>query len=124
MKQRDLDFSQVKPPGTRGYAPYVRGSDTSKAAADSMQPHLGNLEARVLSVIRSGPDGRTDDEVEVITELSHQSASARRRGLVLKGLVKDSGTRRKTRSGRTAVVWIAIEEGNPNDRMEHVPEEA
>ncbi len=35
----------------------------------------------------------------------HQTVGARVRGLVLKGIVRDSGKTRLTRSGRKAVVW-------------------
>lgn len=47
----------------------------------------------------------TCDEVEIVTGLKHQTASARIRELALKGLIKDSGKRRLTRSGRKAVVY-------------------
>lgn len=88
-------------------APYVSGSDTSRAAADSLTDDLGRLEALVYKLIgSSGLQGRTDDELEVSTQLAHQTISARRRTLVLKGHVCDSGHRRRTRSGRQAVVWI------------------
>lgn len=113
------------PPGQRGFGfgeetierededlpsvPYVRGSDTSYAAARSIAPELPRLEGVVLDCIRkSGEHGRTDDEVETITKLSHQCASARRRGLVLKDRVVDSGRRRVTRSGRKATVWVVV----------------
>lgn len=92
----------------RPLVPHVQGSDTSREAAESMEPHAGTLEARVLEAIRfSCSAGLTDDEVEQLLGLSHQTTSARRRALVIRGLVKDSGRRRKTRSGRNATVWIA-----------------
>ena len=88
-------------------APYVKGSDTSQAAAVSVAPHLPRLEAVVLlSVAKSG--GRTSDEVEVETGLPHQTVSARIRGLVQRGLLADSGARRPTRSGRGAAVWVPV----------------
>ena len=90
-------------------APYVPGSDTSYDAAKSIEEHLPHLERLVrLKIQEAGAAGRTDDEIEEMTGLRHQSASARRRGLVLKNLIVDSGTRRKTRSGRFAAVWIDI----------------
>lgn len=90
-------------------APYVRGSETSKAAAESVVPVLGRHEGMVLDLIRAaGELGATDDEIEVATGLRHQTASARRRGLVLKGRVRDSGDTRNTRSGCKAVVWVTI----------------
>ncbi len=50
--------------------------------------------------------GFTDDELEEVMNLRHQTLSARRRELVLQCRIKDSGLRRKTRSGRTATVWV------------------
>lgn len=87
-------------------APAVRASDTSVAAARLIAPHLGRLEAQVLACIAQASDGRTCDEVEVVLEMSHQTCSARIRGLARLGKIKDSGRRLLTRSGRTAAVWI------------------
>jgi hypothetical protein len=81
---------------------------TSADAARSMRPHLGRLEGVVLAFIAGrGPRGATDEEVEDATLLKHQTASARRRELVLRGLVRDSGATRPTSSGRKAVAWVA-----------------
>jgi len=80
--------------------------DTSRSAAKRIVPHLARLETLVLEAIReAGPAGLCDHEVEHKTGLCHQTASARRRELVLKGLVVDSGIRRKTASGRDAKAW-------------------
>ena len=80
--------------------------DTSREAAKRMIPHLARLESLVLEAIRAaGPGGLCDHEIERVTGLKHQTASARRRELVLRGLIKDSGTRRKTDSGRDAKAW-------------------
>ena len=57
----------------------------------------------MLAVVTRQP--RTCDAVEVITGLSHQTVSARLRGLVLRGQIEDSGSKARTRSGRWAVVW-------------------
>src|SRR5580658_1247613 len=85
-------------------APFVKGSDTSREAAQSLpEPALARLEAVVFaSIVSFGGFGCTDDELERLTELSHQTVSARRRGLVQKGRIVDSGLRRQTRSGRKA----------------------
>lgn len=96
-----------------GTAPYVKGSDTSQDAAESMEPHLARLQNRIFGLFELWSQGElhfhkgwTDDELECHTKLPHQTVSARRRELVLKGLIEDSGERRKTRSGRKAVVWV------------------
>lgn len=88
-------------------APYVKDSATSEEAAKSIADDLGRLEKLVYGHIEeAGLKGATDDELEEITGLSHQTVSARRRTLVLKGMVCDSGQRRSTRSNRKAVVWV------------------
>ncbi len=94
--------------GYKNGIPYVTGSDTSRAAAESIEPDLGRLLHLVLTQIRAcGSNGATDDELEVTLGLPHQTVSARRRDLVLRDYVVDSGYRRTTRSGRGATVWVA-----------------
>lgn len=86
--------------------PYVPGSDTSEAAAQTMERPAPNLRERVArAVAESGFRGMTCDEVESTLELRHQTASARLRELVLCGRIVDSNNRRATRSGRYAAVY-------------------
>lgn len=108
--------------------PFVQGSRTSEAAAASKRSRVTNDAAIVLEFITNrGAEGATDDEIEVGLRFSHQSASARRNGLVRKGLVCDSGGERKTRSGRKATVWILGKGdalvGAPNDRAKRPSKE-
>jgi hypothetical protein len=99
----------------RGFPPHVRHSDTSIAAAASQLGTANSKRAVVYRLIRqSGATGRTDDELEQETGWRHQTVSARRRELVLKKLVEDSGNRRNTTSGRKAVVWVAVDQGLTN----------
>ena len=89
---------------------HARDSDTSRAAAKSVEPTVNKIRALVLDCIRLNwtmHGGATCEEVELATGLSHQTCSARIRELVLKGLVRDSGERRMNKSGRTATVWRA-----------------
>jgi DNA-binding Lrp family transcriptional regulator len=81
------------------------GTDTSRDAAESMRPHVSEIEQRVLAFVKLR--ARTCEELEEATGLSHQTASARLKGLADKGLIKDSGARRPTRSGRAARVYVA-----------------
>lgn len=80
------------------------------------------LRVRILNYIRScGLAGATCEEAEINLGLSHQTVSARLTELHREKLIRkatspgkrmDEGpqpVRRKTRSGRTAQVWIAIE---------------
>lgn len=89
--------------------------DTSLEAAHH-QARSGRAtsdERRVYEALVASADGLTDDQVEILLAMRHQTASARRRGLVLKGLVEDSGRRRKTSSGRLAIVWVCRDAGSP-----------
>jgi hypothetical protein len=58
---------------------------------------------------------RTCDEI-VSLGFAHQSASAAINWLMRKGMIVDSGERRKTRMGRRAIVWRMTEEGTPAPR--------
>lgn len=99
-----------------GRPPFVKGSDTSEAAADSIESTGSSMRYKVLAFIkRAGDRGATDDEVEVGLEMRHQTASARRRELVLSGHVHDSGNRRPTRSGRGATVWKPVTRKSVSD---------
>lgn len=89
--------------GSQGDAPYESSSETSAAAAASLDADLSRLEAYVFAVLARA--ARTCDAVEVATGLSHQTVSARVRGLVLRDRIVDSGDRAPTRSGRLAVIW-------------------
>ena len=90
--------------------PYVSGSETSRAAAVSMRDHVGDQALQVFAAFKArGVRGATCDEVEEITGLPHQSASARVNWLKdsKRSWIIDSGKTRATRSGRQATVWVA-----------------
>lgn len=78
--------------------------ERSAEAKRSINP--GTLRAVVYDSIWDSKAGRTDDEIEELTGLRHQTASARRRELVQHGAITASGAVRPTRSGRNATVWI------------------
>jgi len=93
---------------------YVAGSDTSLMAAENIAPMVTKLQNMVLDVILAkGTEGATCDEVEVVLEMPHQTASARINelkeedaGISRPQMLFDSGKRRKTRHGQLATVWI------------------
>lgn len=90
----------------RGTPPHEQ-TPTSRAAAQEIREPSATLRARVLAHIeKTGVMGATDDEIERALNMRHQTASARRRELVLLGKVIDSHRVRKTRSGRNASVWV------------------
>jgi hypothetical protein len=84
--------------------PYVKHSDTSKAAAESMREDAGTLRHKLYSwLYDNGP--ATDEEAQLGIPMSPNTQRPRRRELQQAGLVYDTGERRKTKSGRRAVVW-------------------
>ena len=80
--------------------------ETSRASARSLEPTVGSMRADVFDLFARSPRELTDDEIEVALDMRHQTASARRRELAIARLVADTGARRKTRSGRSAIVWM------------------
>lgn len=90
-------------------APYAKNSDTSRAAAASVEPDARTLRGIILAFIRGRGDfGATCDEIEVELGLRHQTASARVFELREAKYIGDFASRRKTRSGRAAVAWKAV----------------
>jgi hypothetical protein len=88
-------------------APYRRRSETSRAAAESIEPVGCGLRARVLNALRAwGP--MTDSELQERLEMDPSTQRPRRVELVRMGLVRDSGARRPTSSGRAATVWEVV----------------
>lgn len=87
--------------------PAQRHSETSVAAAVEVKPEAAKLRAVVLEFIQSrGEHGVTDEEGIAWTGLNPSTYRPRRIECVEAGQVVDSGTTRKTKSGRAAVVWI------------------
>jgi len=87
--------------------PFQAHSDTSAAAAASVRPDQNRLQRVVYeALVGSEAGGMTDEELQAHTGLGPSTQRPRRVELVAAGDVVDSGRRRKTRSGRQAVVWI------------------
>lgn len=63
--------------------------------------------AEVLAWFKQNPlNGLTCDDIEYWAQLGHGSASARVHELMQLGEIVDSGNRRKTRHGKSAIVWL------------------
>lgn len=89
-----------------GEPPSVEHSPTSQAAADAIAPKVNRLRALVLAAIAdAGELGMTDEEIQEFMGMSPNTQRPRRVELVAAGLVRDSGRKRRTHSGRQAVVW-------------------
>ena len=82
--------------------------DTSIGASKKIKRRARSIRERVYRWgVNCGWNGFTDDECEGVLGLRHQTASARRRELVLEGRMEWSGRYRPTRSGTKARVWTA-----------------
>jgi hypothetical protein len=84
-------------------------AETSRAAYRETQVGpAAILRERVYAFIRDrGTFGATDQEIQHGLSLHEQSQGPRRNELVKASRVRNSGLRRETRSGRTAIVWVA-----------------
>lgn len=84
-------------------------SETSKAAAVQIAPVAGRLRQRVYEWLLSrGEIGATDEEIQEALAMGGSTARPRRVELLEQHRIRDSGQKRPTRSGRAAVVWVAI----------------
>jgi hypothetical protein len=80
--------------------------ETSIAAMESVRLVAPCMRERMLGAFRVlGDHGATCDEMEVKFHMKHQTASARINELRKRGEIRDTGMRRKTRSGCKAIVW-------------------
>ena len=87
--------------------PFVRTSQTSKAAATAIVPKLNVLQAKVLSYLASlGAIGATDEAMQEALQMNPSTQRPRRIELLRKGLIRDSGFTRRTNAGRYATVWM------------------
>jgi hypothetical protein len=110
---------------TKDMLPYVKGSATSHAAAESMKPHARTIRQRVYEYILSrGGFGCTDEEVIAALGVSPSTARPRRGELVQMGAVKKTGDTRRTRSGRQAAVYVGIPGHDVNKPLGRKPRPA
>lgn len=79
--------------------------DTSHYAARSMVGEAAAQRLRVLDALRRRPAGMTCADVDLFIGWRETTASRRMPELLKLGLVIDSGLRRDTPSGRSAIVW-------------------
>lgn len=84
--------------------PYVRGSETSKAAAESY-PNVGTCRRMVYDAIAASKDGLTDQQIQRVLMMDPSTERPRRVELVQRKMVRDSGRKIETSSGSKAVVW-------------------
>ena len=99
-----------------GLPPSARDCDTSQAAAAQVAEVAGDLRRKVYDfIVTKGDEGATDHEIHIACDMRRYTAAPRRRELVLQGFVRDSGQRRKTDTGSSAKVWVAVPEEQRED---------
>jgi hypothetical protein len=86
--------------------PFVKGSATSAAAADSVREVTGKMRIKVYQILLTHTDGLTDLEQQQLIPMNASTQRPRRIELVDQGWVIDSGRTRLTPSNRSAVIWI------------------
>lgn len=86
-----------------------KGPETSRTAAKRIAGHSADQRAKVFAcVAEAGAEGRTADEVSELLEMRAQSVTPRIHELLKLGVLRDSGQRRPTSSGRPARVLQAM----------------
>ena len=105
-----MNASKRKSTQIEYYAPpYQKHSDTSEAAALEIELKAGTLRHMLYQwLLNNGL--ATDEAQQDGTGMNPSTQRPRRVELVEMGLVVDSGLRGTTRSGRSAVLWRAIEQ--------------
>ena len=87
---------------------FIRGSDTSRASAESLAWKVSELQRLALTIIALHPDGITDEQLDVVAHRNPRNPLRPRRvELMRMGFVRDSGRRDVNSSGKEAVLWIA-----------------
>jgi len=80
---------------------------TSREAHRRIRPAAPSLRAQVRAFIRDrGDNGATDQEIQDALGMSPQTECPRRKELQQGEEIMDSGRKRKTRAGRSAIVWM------------------
>jgi DNA-directed RNA polymerase specialized sigma24 family protein len=91
-------------------APGHRGVETSIEAAESVAPMIGRLQKMTFDAITSrGAFGLTADEAAEVLGMDRWSIQPRVSELRKKGLIADSGLRRRNTTGKRAIVWTLPE---------------
>lgn len=88
-------------------APGAQDRDTSRAAASAITPAAAAIRERVLDLFERSA-GLTADEAAGKLGLSILTVRPRVTELSRLSKLRDSGVRRKNRTGRPAIVWAAV----------------
>lgn len=101
-----IDEDDASPPTAPVGAPYVKGSETSKLAAESLTTRREDGK-RVWDLYGTG-DYTRDEVVVLLDESRYNTWTARASDLCDAGCLTETGERRKTRRGRFADVLTRV----------------
>lgn len=106
MKAMDLFEHARRYPNAPGY----QDTDTSREAAEAVEPAAKTIAALALVAIeRAGATGLTAEELAETLRLDRVIVQPRTTELKLLGKVRDSGQRRhNASSGKRAIVWVLV----------------
>lgn len=96
-------------------SPGAQDRDTSRAAAAEIAPTAATLRAMALDVLEHS-NGLTADQVAGRLGRTPFSIRPRITELSRLGKVRDTGDRRANASGRSAIVWAAVQPNRLNRR--------
>lgn len=82
--------------------------ETSLFAAASISMSKGIQRGQIMAALMECPNGLTDEQIQANLGISGNTSRPRRGELVKLGLVRDSGRRGKTSSGRNAIIWEIV----------------
>lgn len=96
------------------YEPGFQKTDTSYDAAVDMIPKKDRLQQLVMDAL-ADHGAATSHELAMLTGESYASIQPRTAELRIDRKIEDSGTRRKTPSGKNSIVWKLKSNRNPQE---------
>jgi len=93
---------------TEKRVPTYNQVETSRDSRDLLDRKKNEYRRKIFEEIKRH-GGMTCDELEISMELRHQTASCFIRVLTKEGLLRATDERRRTRTGRGAIVWKVVE---------------
>lgn len=105
--QTQMNFLDINTDTTRSI-PTQESVETSRDSRDILNKHKNRYRYAIYEYIKNN-SGATCDEIEVNLKMRHETASGIIRFLTLDRLLRDSQERRRTRTGRKAIVWVVVE---------------
>lgn len=105
MTQADLFDPPPEPAPARRRPAYQQ---TSREAYQGFGGAVsGALDSLIVEALnRAGPEGLTCEAIELAIGRTHQAVSGNLRHIVERGIIRDSGAKGKTSSGRSAILWV------------------